>query len=179
MKKPSFTKSLLAALLIFVFPSCLFSQTFLGVSSAPADNGAQAGPTVAVTPPGTMLAGDLVIVYAQYRATGATISISANGGQAWTTATTYSPAGLNQTIAIFWCRYNGTWGTNPSVTVGAGVNGLSAMMYVFRPSNSNSLWGVHISPANSNSGTNPNSITGVTTTASNTVTTAFWSAAAT
>ena len=63
-------------------------------------------------------------------------------------------------------------------TIGAGTNGLSAVMYVFRPSNSNSLWGVNVGPTNSNSATNPYSITGVTTTASNTVTMAFWSSGA-
>ena len=108
--------------------------------------------------------------------------MSATGGQSWSTAVgTYSPAGANQTIAIFWCTFNGTWSGNPSVTVGAGNTlGLSAIMYVFVPNNSSSLWGVNINPTNSTSNVmTTNQITGVTTTASNTVTMAFWSVGAT
>ncbi len=173
---------LLTTLVIFIFLSKFsFAQpTFFGSSSTPADNGAQAGPTTAVTPPGSMVANDLVIIYGEYRGASATISMSSMGGQTWNTATTYTVVGSSQTISIFWCTFNGTWsGPNPSVTVGVGnTNGLSAIIYVFRPSNSNSRWGVNIIGANSNSSGNPNTITGVTPTMPNTVTMAFWSSSA-
>src|SRR5436189_1454596 len=94
--------------ILLLLPLFSFSQTFFGVASAPADNGAQAGPTVAVAPPAAMVAGDLVVIYGEYRGTGVTLSMSATGGQSWTRET--APAGNNnQTFAIFWCRYNGAW----------------------------------------------------------------------
>ena len=87
MKKPSITKSLIA-LLLFFSPICLLSQTLVGTAaSVPTDNTSQGGPTPgAITPPGGMVAGDLVVIFGQYRAAAATtISINANGGQTWNT----------------------------------------------------------------------------------------------
>jgi len=162
---------------LFFLPNLSYSQTFFGVSSNPADNAAKAGPTTTVTPPAAMIANDLVIIYAEYRGTGVAISIGTTGGQTWNTATTNN--GSNQTFTIFWCTFNGVWAANPTVTVGAGANGLTGVMYVFRPSVSNSAWGVNVAPTNSSSAANPNTITGITTTAPNTVSMAFWGSAAT
>ncbi|MEP7377572.1 MAG: T9SS type A sorting domain-containing protein [Chitinophagaceae bacterium] len=160
--------------IFLLLPLSSFSQAFFGVARTPADNAGQAGPTVAVAPPGAMLAGDLVVIYGEYRGTGVTVSMSATGGQTWTTET--APAGSsNQTFGIFWCRYNGTWAANPSVTVGAGGNGLSAIMYVYRPSVSTNSWGIHIAAVNTTTASlAPIPITGLTTTVPNTVTMAFW-----
>lgn len=152
------------------------AQTFLGTSSTPADNAAAVGPTVTVTPPASMQAGDLAIIYAQYRNTGGTLTIGATGGQSWNTMTAYT--GSTQHIRIFWCRFNGTWAANPTVTLGTGTNALTAVMYVFRPTNANNIWAVNAVQTNSVSGTNPNSITGYNTTMPNSVTMAFWSSAA-
>src|SRR5438552_10760256 len=138
---------LLIAFLTFIFLSkfSLAQPTFFGSSSNPADNGAQAGPTAVVTPPASMVTNDLAIIYAEYRGvTGPTLSISTTGGQTWNTATTYS-TGANQIIAVFWCTFNGAWGANPSVTIsGGGTNGLTAVSYSFRLSNSNSSCGVTV-----------------------------------
>ena len=171
MKKP-----LLSLLLLFI-SYILYSQTFHGVSSSPTDNNPQAGPTVAVAPPASMQTGDLVIIFTHYRATGAALTMSQTSGQTWTAETANS--GSTQTTRIFWCTFNGTWGANPSVTAGAGnTNGMSVVMYVFRPSTNSNSWKVNVSQVNgSTTGSNPNTITGVTTTASNTVTMAFWSTA--
>lgn len=158
--------------LSFLIPAHSFAQTFFGVSSNPADNATQIAATVVVTPPASMVAGDLVIIYAHYRAAGATLSMSATGGQAWTNETTAN--GGNQTFDVFWCRFNGTWGANPSVTGGNGTNPFSAIMYVYRPYNASNTWGIHVGASN-NSATNTTiSITGLTTTVPNTVTMAFW-----
>jgi glucose/arabinose dehydrogenase len=179
MKKPSITKSLIA-LLLFFSPYCLFSQTFIGTTNNPADNTALPGPTVAVTPPGGTQAGDLIVIFAQYRGALAanSMTILATGGQAWNTAT--NPAGANnQTFGIFWCRFNGTWGPNPSVTVGAGTNGMSVIMYVYRPTNSNNGWAVNVGPTNGSiTNTAINITPGLTTTVTNTVTMAFWASPA-
>lgn len=158
--------------ILLLLPFLSFSQVFVGVASTPADNGSQAGATVAVTPPGGMAAGDLVVIYAHYRATGATLAMSATGGQSWTRETVAS--GGNQSFAVFWCRYNGTWGANPSVTGGNGTNPLSVIMYVYRPTVSSNSWGIHVAASNSGPTGTAISITGLTTTVPNTVTMAFW-----
>lgn len=178
MKKPSFSKSLLA-LLFFFSPFCnLFSQapTFAGVTSVPADNNPQVGPTVTVGPPAGMAANYLAIIYAQYRGN-VVPTISASAGQTWNTATTYNGGGaLNQYTAIFWCNFNGTWSGSPAVTVGAGnTNALTAIMYAFKPGVSTDIWGVNVAATNNTSNTSPNSIAAITTTAPTTVSMAFWS----
>jgi trimeric autotransporter adhesin len=151
----------------------LSAQTFVGVSSTPADNLAQPGPTVAVTPPAGMAAGDLVIIYAHYRSATVTLSMSITGGQTWVNETT--DQGSSETFNVFWCRFNGTWGANPSVTAGAGnTNALTVVMYVFRPTSAANLWGVHVAATNSSSSALTNSITGYTTSVPKTVTMAFW-----
>jgi len=167
----------LAVLLILISISSYAQPTFIGTTSTPvADPGAQAGPTVAVNPAGILtplVAGDLVIIYAHYRNTAVTLSMSNAGGQTWNAGVTTS--GSNQSYFISWCRYNGTWAANPSVTVGAGANGLTVVMYVFRPTTASSLWGVNIAQtASGTDNANPSPVTGVTTTLPNTVTMAFW-----
>ena len=152
------------------------AQTFFGTSSLPVDNASAIGPTVTITPPASMLAGDLAIIYAQYRNTTGTLTIGATGGQSWNAMATYT--GSTQNIRIFWCRFNGTWAANPTVTLGAGTNALSAMMYVFRPSSASNIWAVNDEQVNTASGTNPNVITGYNTIMPNSVTMAFWSSAA-
>ena len=181
MKKPSITKSLIA-LLLFFCPCYLFSQSFIGTTSNPADNSALAGPTVAVAPPGgaqAPQAGDLIILYAHYRGTGVTLNMSQTSNQAWNTAANPAGAG-NQTFAVFWCQFNGTWGANPSVTVGAGGNGMSVVMYVFRPTSSANGWAINQGPTNGNlaASTTVNITPGLTTTTTKTVTMAFWASPA-
>lgn len=155
-----------------VFSTHLFAQSFIGAFSTPADNATQAGPTVAVSPSGTAT-GDLIIMYAQYRGTGATLNISQSSGQTWTSETANS--GGTQTTRIFWCRFNGSWGASPSVTAGAGnTNGMSVIMYVFRPSNSANSWVINAGQTNSSATNGTVTINELTTTVSKTVTMAFW-----
>ena len=109
MKKPSYTKSLIA-LLLFFCPYFLFSQTptFIGTTSNPADNTALAGPSVTIAPPGgaqAPQAGDLIVIFAEYRGNLAAnaMSVSATGGQPWVTATNPA-ASNNQTFPVFSSR---------------------------------------------------------------------------
>jgi trimeric autotransporter adhesin len=163
-------------LLLMLNISCqLFAQTFHGVSSSSANGGSQAGPSVTVIPPLLMQDGDLVVVYVQYRNNAATsISIGNSGGQTWNSGAT-TVNGSNNYMAIFWCRFNGTWTVpNPSFTVGSGTNAMTAVMYVFRPNSSASRWGVHLAQAN-NAGTGTTqTINSITTTLPRTVTIGFW-----
>lgn len=113
--------------------------TYFGSASNPADNGTSAATTVAVTPPASMVTGDLVIFMAYQRGT-ATTSISETSGQTWTSQRSI-PGSPGPTLAggLFWCIYNGTWGADPSVLFSAGTN-TNVVMHVFRPSLSSNLW---------------------------------------
>lgn len=158
---------------IFLFsPLFSFSQTFFGVASNPADNGSVTGPTATVTPPGAMVAGDLVVMYAHYRANTATFTMTTTGGQSWTQETTSN--GNLQSTTVFWCRYDGTWAANPTVSVGAGTAGLSAIMYVYRPTNAANSWGIHSGALNATVNNVNVTVAGFTTLVPNTVTMAFW-----
>ena len=175
--KPSLRKGnifclTIRVLLVLLLPVFSYSQTFFGVSSTPADNGTNGTAAASITPPPSMVVGDLVVVYAHYRGNSATINITNAGGQSWF-AEVSAVTGSTQTYYIYWCRYNGTWSANPVFT-GPGTNGMSAIMYVYRPTLSTSVWGVHIAAANTTSSATTNVITGLTTTAPNTVTMAFW-----
>jgi hypothetical protein len=177
--KPHCTRLLLIALIILFSVSLSFSQSFVGSSSTPVDNNAQQGNfAVAVAPPGSMQAGDLVIIYAQYRANSTTLTISATGGQTWNSATNYTLGGTNQSIFITWCRFSGTWGANPSIAA-AGGNAMTVSMYVYRPSNASHSWGVNVNATNSTQNATTITVPSVNTTMTNTVTMAFWSNAST
>jgi len=170
--------SSLIRFLLFLFV-CVFcvhasAQTFFGVSSTPVDNGTQVGPTVTVTPPALMQTGDLAVVYVQYRGTGVTINTGNSGGQSWTQGNTGTTnTGSNHSLAIFWCRFNGIWSANPTFTIGSGTNAMTAIMYVYRPSNSNSVWGVHLAQNNTAQTNAAQTVASFTTTLPKTVSMAF------
>jgi hypothetical protein len=129
------------------FTSFLMRIDYFASASTPPDNGTNnTNPTV-VIPPAGMQAGDLVLMIAQSRDSTATIAISNAGGQSWT-----SEAQQNQTncrIRLFWCRFNGTWTANPSVSFG-NTNPHTVVMHVFRPSNTNSVWEVDVPQVSGN-----------------------------
>jgi hypothetical protein len=125
------------------FTSFLMSIAYFASASTPVDSATATNttnPTV-VTPPGSMLAGDLVLMIAQARASSGTLSINNNGGQTWTSETQLNYT--NRQIRLFWCRFNGTWSANPSVSMGS-TNSNTVVMHVFRPSNANSVWQVDV-----------------------------------
>jgi hypothetical protein len=116
--------------------------TYFNSTTQPADNASQAGPTVAVAPPGSMVTGDLVCLVAGYKAGGVTFAMSNTGGQTWSAAIHGGGATSGVRIALFWCRYNGTWSANPSVTITAGTLAMSVQMHVFRPTSGTNTWSV-------------------------------------
>ncbi len=124
-----------------------------------------------------MQVNDLVIIYAQYRSTSSSLSISTTGGQSWTSETQYNGA-TDQRIRIFWCSFNGFWAANPVIKSSSGSSPFSVTMYVFRPTSVTNTWHKHIGPNNNNPNAASISITGVTTTVANTVNMAFWGNAA-
>lgn len=114
------------------------AATFFGYAINPTtDDGTNTADPTAVTPPGSMAAGDLVILWATCRTASATLAISAAGGQTWNSED--SATSTNITSRLFWCRYNGTWSANPSVSFGATTCN-SVSMLVFRPTTGTNLW---------------------------------------
>jgi hypothetical protein len=129
------------------FTSFLMKIDYFASASTPADNGTNTANPTAVTPPVGMLAGDLVLMVAQSRDSTATIAISNTGGQSWTSETQQNQT--NCRIRLFWCRFNGTWSANPSVSFG-NTNPHTVVMHVFRPSNTNSVWEVDVAQVSGN-----------------------------
>jgi len=129
------------------------APTFFGVATQPADGGTATEPaTLTITPPASMTAGDLVVVFA-YNENGANadITISNDGGQTWTTNTTddeYEKVGTGAAHKLSWCRFNGTWSANPAWAFPAksGTRGVGVQMLVFRPDVSTKAWFIDALP---------------------------------
>lgn len=118
--------------------------TFFGVASSPADNGTSATSPVTVTPPVSMVAGDLVFLYAYCRTNSVQVLMSNSGGQSFTYINSAHQVGWNAANAVltanaFWCRFNGTWSANPSCSFGATTN-TNVVMLVFRPTVGTNVW---------------------------------------
>jgi hypothetical protein len=129
------------------FTRFLMSINYFGSASTPADGGTNTANPTAVTPPGGMQAGDLVLMMAEARSNSGTLAISNAGGQSWTTEPQQNQN--NCRIRLFWCRFNGTWSANPSVSFG-NTNPHIVVMHVFRPSNTNSVWEVDVPQVDGN-----------------------------
>jgi hypothetical protein len=152
-----------------------FANSYYNSAANPADSASAtntADPT-AVTPPTGMTAGDLVVMVGHQRATGATLAVSAAGGQTWNSLTAIGTT--NVTARVFWCQYNGTWSTDPSVDFSAATCN-SVILHVFRPPSTSYTWSVNQTQVELDfSGTLSPTIAGQTTTGSDpTVTLAGW-----
>jgi hypothetical protein len=150
--------------------------SLFGSASNPADSGSAVGPsiTLAVVPPASMVAGDLVVLVGLHPVSAGTVVIGATGGQLWTSEPMF--AGNGQVVDLFWAVFNGTWAANPSLAFSlAGAVPCSVVMHVFRQSIPGADWTVDNALA---SGTypmgNPATIPGATTARQNTVAFALW-----
>src|SRR5262245_30314796 len=118
--------------------------TYFGSASNPSDNGSANEPTtLAITPPSSMVAGDLVLLVGQNGAqTTGQMTISATGGQTWNSAG--ETAANSQCCIVWWCEFNGTWGANPSIAFASqsGTIPSTAVMHVFRPGAAAETWAV-------------------------------------
>lgn len=149
--------------------------TYFGSSSNPTTDGGSLSSTtpVAVTPPSSMVKGQLVFLIGQCRDT-TTPSISATGGQTWSTLGVIAANNVHANLS--YCIFNGTWGANPSLTLGngAGVSD-SVYMHVYSPSSSGNTWVGHIAQQTATFGAvTLIPITGQTTTKNSTITLAGW-----
>lgn len=147
--------------------------TFFGVSAVPVDGAAavNATTTITITPPVSMLEGDLVVVYTQQRGSTAW-AIGLTGGQSWNTIgnnTTTATVSLN----TFWCRFNGTWSVNPRFDNSGGTC-TSAIMLVFRPDVATRQWFTEQIATTNAAAAATITVTGVTPANPNNVTIASW-----
>ena len=158
------------------FTRFLMSIAYFGYANTPVDNQTNTANPTAVTPPLNMQAGDLVLMTAVSRDSSATLAISNAGGQTWNSETQQNQT--NCRIRLFWCRFNGTWSANPSVSFGNN-NPHIVVMHVFRPSNTSSVWQVDVPQVSGNYPT-PNppnrtvTIPGITTVTDGALVFAYW-----
>lgn len=107
--------------------------SYFGAASNPASSpGTGATSPVAVTPPASMAAGDLVILWG-FTKTITAWTVSQAGGQTWNTIDANQIASTNRGLGIFWCIFNGTWSADPSLDTSVSQN-ITANMIVLRPS---------------------------------------------
>jgi len=127
--------------------------SLFGTASNPADNSVatNASLPLAVTPPASMVAGDLVYVHFFQRSNGTTLSVSNAGGQTWNSEAQHN-IGTSACARKFWCVFNGTWSANPSFTSSytGGTDTVQAVMVVFRPSGT-PTWASDVAQATGNS----------------------------
>lgn len=147
----------------------------ISFTSTPSDAGTDTpGTTVSVTPLAHLDSGDLVVIFAHYKGA-VTLTMSDTGGQSWT-ALTAAAEGSNMTSRIFYCLFNGTWSSTPSVTNTAGTLALTVSMSAFRgvhqstPIDVTDTGASYAAPGGSFDVT----ITGITTLTNNALVVAFW-----
>jgi hypothetical protein len=149
--------------------------TYFGSASNPTTDGGSLASTtpVAVTPPGSMTKGQLVLMIGQCRDT-TTPTINVTGGQTWSSLALI--AANNVHAVIFYCTFNGTWAANPSVNLGNGVGvSDSVFMHVFTPTKATNKWMVDVAQQTSTYGAvTVLPITGQTTVKNSTVSFAGW-----
>lgn len=150
-------------------------------TSQPADNGAEAGPAVTWTPPGSMTAGMLTVVLHAYR--GDTFLLPetlTTGGQDWRHYKGTANAALTAMVKACWCQFNGTWSANPVFVDegGSGTAAMSAVGAVFAPSGAGKTWVVDpngwVRTGTFTATGTTKTITGYTPTHASTVTIAWW-----
>lgn len=155
------------------------APTYFGSSSPnPADNGTANEPTtLAVTPPASMVSGDLAILIGLQRSTSlASMTLSATGGQNW--VTTAGVAQNTSSALVFWCQFNGSWSADPSIAFAAqgGTIASTVVMHVFRPATTiRTCWTVcndFLGAAEASA--SPMVITGITPTRDDNITLACW-----
>lgn len=147
--------------------------TYHGSTSVPLDGAATTNTTttITLTPPASMTAGDLVIVYLYQRGT-ATFSVGLDGGQAWTSIGREAGTS-NVAFETYWCRFNGTWSVNPRFDFSAGTN-TNAVMHVFRPNSTTRWWATEQITTTNAAAAATITITGITPNFSENVTVAAW-----
>jgi hypothetical protein len=158
------------------------APTYFGSASVPADGAAttNATATLTITPPASMLAGDLVVVICQSRVSNVW-SVGLAGGQAWGAGNQstgallggYTYSTTTCFCRIYFCVFSGTWSVNPRFDSSVATC-TSAVMHVFRPDTSTHKWNLDAAPATTTyaAPTTPFTVTraGITTVKANALT---------
>lgn len=170
-------KQLFSILLTLSFSVCNSQITYFASASNPADNGTASGSgTVSITPPSSMLEGDLILVFTHSRTASNTHDIGSWGGQVWKTLSAGSTT--VSTAQTFWTRFNGSWlAGGPAFSFNT-TTSTSVIMHVFRGPSTTSWWTIDVAQATStySAPSTPFTVsrTGQTTVADTTVTVAAW-----
>ncbi len=152
------------------------APSYFGYVSNPADNADSGAVTsIAVTPPASMEAGDLVYMLASVRES-RTLSILIDGSQAWDATANRANAAVS--TRGFWCVFNGTWTADPSVQQSGAAERMGVTMLVFRPSGPGGTWVIDVAASDSTfaAPSSPFDVTipGITTTVDNAVVLGGW-----
>lgn len=113
--------------------------TFFGSNANHADggtavtSGSNPGAPITITPPASMVAGQLVVVDVIVRTgSGVDSTIPVDGGQSWTSETRSGAGAL--TVRRHWCIFDGTWDADPQFTPGDWVGApVTIVMTVWSP----------------------------------------------
>jgi hypothetical protein len=115
------------------------APTYFGSACNQVDNatGGADADALTVTPPPSMVAGDLVLLIGQLQVTtaGQMGSVTFTGGQSWSSASAVTGAN-DQVMVLYWCQFNGTWSSDPGIQSAAqsGTQPFTIILHVFRPS---------------------------------------------
>ncbi len=154
------------------------SISYIGTCSIPVDDAAASNTSTTNTWTNRfndLQVGDIIYAYPQQRGS-ATMSIGVAAGQTWSSFTNVT--GTNISVTVLYCRFNGTWSTDPRFDFSAGTN-TSVVIEAYRPPNSTDTWAVDQAQASGtfNATGTTKTITGITTAQANTVTIAIWATA--
>lgn len=106
-------------------------KTYVGIAFGHTDSNSTAGPgPQSVTPP-TMASGDLAVLFAVNRSANVGIVLSGAGGQTWDSSAPPMRS-ANSSGRLMWCKFNGTWSSNPSMQSASGTTALTVGLIAFR-----------------------------------------------
>lgn len=139
-------------------------------------SGTGATQTLTITPPASMVRGQLVVMIVASDSTGAQArSISNAGGQNWSQIYNINQNNAGQTI--WWCIFNGTWSASPIIDFTAATPSVTSQeieMQVFTATSNRYRWVFESLATSSTTGSTTCTIPGVTTVAERTVALATW-----
>lgn len=134
LRGASVIKRLLVFLLCLATAPAFGAITHFGTAENPADNGLLTDSAAqSITPPSSMVSGQLVYVLVTIRNATEDISIVDTGGQTWTAGTTRQSSSVS--LKAYCAIFNGTWSTNPSWrTTNQFGSAFAIKMQVYSPS---------------------------------------------
>lgn len=133
-------RSAIVALILLALPTpALAAITFFGVAADPTDPGTTNASPIDVTPPASMVAGDLAVAFLSSSNPSLSFAVSAAGGQSWTDLGCSNVSAT--TLCVFWARFDGTWDTDPSWER-TGTGNSQVVLLVFRPTSGTNTWAV-------------------------------------